>query len=107
MKLIVGKDEKMEMMNQVSSGGSVSNASGSLRFQQGKTSSWVNSQENKFDSHLEETFDDKPSFPKFDEPPCSSKQADAKMKSLTLPKPSTQPMDGKPRSRCSLKQMCL
>ena len=91
------KMKKMEIMDQVSSRGSVSSASGSFRFRQGKTKSWVNSQENKFDSHLEETLDDKPSFPKLHEPPCSSKQADAKMKSLTTPKPSTLSMDGKPK----------
>ena len=87
----------MEIMDQVSSRGSVSSASGLYCFRQGKTSSWVNSQENKFDSHLGETLDDKPSFPKLLEPPCSSKQADAKMKCLTISKPSTLPMDGKPK----------
>ena len=37
----------------------------------------------------------------FDKPPCSSKQADAKMECLATPKPSTLPMDGK--SKKSLK----
>ena len=90
------KMEKMEIMDQVSSRGNVSSASGSFRFRQGKTSSWVNSQGNKFDSQLEETLGDKLSFSKFDEPPCSSKRADAKMKCLATPKPTTLPMDGKP-----------
>ena len=87
----------MEIMDQLSSRGSVSSAKGSFRFRQGKTSSWVNSRENKFDSHLEETPDDKSSFSKFDEPPCSLKQADAKMKGRTTRKPSTLPVDGKPK----------
>ena len=89
------KMKKMELMGQVSSRGSVSSASGSFRFRQVKTSSWVNSQENRFDSHLEETLDDKPSFSKFDKPPCTSKQADAKMNCLATQNPKTLPMDGK------------
>ena len=72
------KMKEMEIMHQVSSRGSVSSASGSFCFRKWKTSSWVKSQDNKFDSHLEETPDDKPSFSKFVEPPCSSKQSDAK-----------------------------
>ena len=91
------KMKKLEIMAQVSSRSSVSSASGSFRFRQGETSSWVNSQENKFDSYLEETHDDKPSFSRFKEPPSSSKQADAKMKNLATPKPSTLPTDGKPK----------
>ena len=87
----------MKIIDQVSSRSGVSSASGLFRFRQGKTSSWVNSQENKFHSHLEETLNDKPSFPKFHEPPCSSKQAAAKMKCLTTPKPSRLPMDRKPK----------
>ena len=87
----------MALMDQVSSRGSVSSASGLFRFRQGKTSSWVSSQENKFDSHLEETLDGKPLLSKVDEPPCSSNQADAKMKCLATLKPSTLPMEWNPR----------
>ena len=96
-KRVVSNDEKNEILGQVSSRGSVPSASGSFRFRQVKTSSWVNSQENKFDSHLEETHDDKPSFSKFDKPPWTSKskQADAKMNCLATQNPSTLPMDGK------------
>ena len=42
--------KKMEIMGQVSSRATVFSASGSFRLRQGTTSSWVNSQENKFES---------------------------------------------------------
>ena len=89
--------KKMEIMDQLLSRGSVSSARGSFRLGQGKTSCWADSRVNKFDSHLEEVPNDKPSFSKFAEPPCFSKQADATMKCLAAAKPSTLPMDGKPK----------
>ena len=57
--------------------------------------------ENKFNSHLEETLDDKPPFSAYNEAPCSSKQADASMESLATSKPSTQCIDVKPKKSLS------
>ena len=98
------KMEKMEIMDEVSSRSTVSSSSWSVQFRQGKTSSWINSQENKFDSHLEETLDDKPSFSKFDEPPSSSMQLDAKMQDRSRVRYLWM---GSPRSHWSLMQLSL
>ena len=51
------KLKKLEIADQASLGASVSSASASLRFRHGKTSSWVNSKGNNFDSHLEDALD--------------------------------------------------
>ena len=91
------KMKKMQSMDQMYSRDSESSTSGSIRFRQEKTSYCVNSQETRFDTHLEETLDDNASICKFNEPSLSLKQADAKMKCLATPKPSTLPMDGKPK----------
>ena len=91
------KMKKLEIVDQASSRGIVSSASGSLRFRHGKRSSCVSSMENKFNYHLEKTLDDKPAFSEYNEPPCSSKQADARMESLATSKPSAQCFDVKPR----------
>ena len=103
----VGRDETttniiIEIANQASSGVSVSSASASLHFRHGKTSFWVNSKENNFDSHLEARLqawrlDYKPAVSDHNEPPCSSKQADARMKGLETPKAIARSMDVKPQ----------
>ena len=79
------KLKKMEIADQASSGASVSIASASLRIRHGKTSSWVNSKEKNFYSHLEDALDYKPAVSDYNELPCSSTQADARMKGLETP----------------------
>ena len=71
--------KKTENTDQASSEASFSSASASLRFRHRKTSSWVNSKENNFDSHLEEALDYKPAVSDYNEPPCSTKHADARI----------------------------
>ena len=92
------KLKKLELADQASSRGSVSSASASVRFWHGKTDSWVNSKENNFDYHLEDALDDKPAVYDYNEPPCSSKQADARMKGLETPNPSARSIAVKPKS---------
>ena len=57
----------------------------------------MKSKENKFDSHLEDALDYKPAVSDYNEPPCSSKQADARMKGLETPKPIARSIDMKPK----------
>ena len=73
-------------MEQASSGASASSASASLCFRLGKASTCVNSEENNFDSHLEDALDYKPAVSDYNEPPSSSKQANTRMKGLETPK---------------------
>ena len=92
------KLKKLEIADQACSGASVSSASASLPFRHGKTSSWKNSKEKNFDSHLEDVLDDKTAVYHYNEPPCSSKQAaDARMKGLETPNSSAQSIDVKPK----------
>ena len=91
------KFKKLENKDQASSGAIISSASTSLRFRHGKTSSWVNSKENIFDSHLEDALDDEPAVYHYNEPPCSSKRTDAKLKGLETPNPSARSIDVKPK----------
>ena len=89
------KLKKLEIADQAFSRASVSSASASLRFRHGKTSSWVNSKESNFDSHLEDALDYKPAVSDSNEPTCSWKQAEARMKGLETLKPSARSMDVK------------
>ena len=91
------KLKKLEIAHQASSRGSISSDSASFRFRHGKTSSWVNSKENIFDSQLENALDDKQAVNDYNEPPCSSKQADARMKGLETPNASARSIAAKPK----------
>ena len=91
------KLKNLEMADHAFSGARVSSASASLHFGHEKKSSWVISKENNFDSHVEDALDYKPAVSDYNEPPCSSKQADAKMKGLETPKPIARLMDVKPK----------
>ena len=88
--------KKLEITDQAPLRASASSPSASFRFRHGKkTSSWVISKENNFDSHLEDALDYKPAVSDYNEPPCSSKQADARMKGLETPKPIARSMEVK------------
>ena len=89
--------KKLKNADQPYSRASVSSASASLRFWHGKTSSWVNSEESNFDSLLEDALDYKPAVSDYNEAPCSSKQAYARMRGLETPKPRARSMDLKPK----------
>ena len=91
------KLKKLEIADQASSGASVSGANASLRLRHGKMSSWLNSKENNFDSHLEDAPDYKPAVSDYNDPPCSSKQADAGKKGLETPNPIARSIDVKPK----------
>ena len=81
------KLKKLGIEDQASPRASVSSASALLSFRHGKTSSWVSSKQHNFDSHLEDALDYKPAVSDYNEPPCSSKQADARKKGLETLKP--------------------
>ena len=65
------KLKKSAIADQAFSGASVSSATALLRFRHGKMSSWVNSKEHNFDSHLEDAPDCNPAISVYNEPPCS------------------------------------
>ena len=91
------KLKKRESADRASSGANDSSAIASFCFRHGKTSIWVNSKENSFGSRQKDAQDYKPAVSDYNEPPCSSKQADARMRGLKTPKPITRSMDVKPK----------
>ena len=91
------KMKKLTVYYQTSPRDVVSSATGSFRFHNVRTSSWVNSQRNYLGGPLEEAIDDKPTVSECDEQPCSSKITDAKTIRLAPTKPSVRPIDMRPR----------
>ena len=91
------KMKKLKVYHQTSARSLVSTASGSFRFHNVRTNSWVNSKRNNLGAPLEEAIDDKPTVSERDEQPCPSKITKAKMMSLAPTKPSVRPIDMKPK----------
>ena len=81
--------KKMEVIDQTSSRGSVSSASGSSRFKNVKTSSWVTLPENMFRPQSETKLEEEPHPNYSNDEPCSSKQAKARTQLLTKTAPWT------------------